>query len=78
MRLLAIGATLILMAGKLVPFGGLETISWWLVFTPMMIWLGVIVSILLSMIVGVMLFDSKSKISITKDEIFSFIKRERN
>jgi len=33
---------------------------------------------LLSMIVGVMLFDSKSKISITKDEISSFIKRERN
>jgi ABC-type antimicrobial peptide transport system permease subunit len=60
MRLLAVGATLILMAGKLVPFGGLETISWWLVFTPMMIWLGVIVSILLSMIVGWMLFSDSS------------------
>jgi hypothetical protein len=60
MRLLAVGATLILMAGKLVPFGGLETLSWWLVFTPMMIWLGVIVSILLSMIVGWMLFSDSS------------------
>jgi len=44
MRTLAVGLTLILFAGKLIPFGGLETASWWLVFSPIFAWLGLFIA----------------------------------
>jgi hypothetical protein len=51
MKSLAVGITLILFSGKLFPFGGLETLSWWIVFSPIFVWASCVIVAILFLVV---------------------------